>query len=121
MGVLAAQGTFHRWRGEVFKYRENIKTEYKVISLTLSPGYIQTSFDSLLSLRAAAMTMTMMMAVMRQAESATQKLLFSVWLAAVLSSAWVWFLQSGVPLAGNQASGHFLLKTKQRPKTVLCA
>lgn len=25
----------------------------------------------------------------------------SVWLAAVLSSAWVWFLQSGVPLAGN--------------------
>lgn len=70
------------------------------------------------------MTMTMMMmmmAVMRQAESATQKLLFSVWLAAVLSSAWVWFLQSGVPLAGNQASGHFLLKTKQRQETVLCA
>lgn len=25
----------------------------------------------------------------------------SVWLTAVLSSAWVWFLQSGVPLAGN--------------------
>lgn len=60
------------------------------------------------------MTMMMVMAVMRQAESATQKLLFffSVWLAAVLSSAWVWFffLQSGVPLAGNQESVHFAEK-----------
>lgn len=56
------------------------------------------------------MMMMMVMAVMRQAESATQKLFFSFWLAAVLSSAWVWFLQSGVPLAGNQKSVHFAEK-----------
>lgn len=59
--------------------------------------------------------MMVVMAVMRQAESATQKLLFfSGWLAAVLSSAWVWFLQSGIPLAGNQESVHF---TEKQTKT----
>lgn len=43
----------------------------------------------------------------------------SVWLAAVLSSVWVWFLQSGVPLAGNQTPVHFTLDRNKEKKDSL--
>ena len=62
------------------------------------------------------MMMMFVMAVMRQAESATQKLLFFFQSGWVLSSAWVWFLQAGVPLAGNQESVHFTKKTNKDRK-----
>lgn len=84
-----------------------------IISFTFKRVFRLFSFKAAAMMTMTTTMMAVVMAVMRQAESATQKLLFSVWLAAVLSSAWVWFLQSGVPLAGNQESVHFTEKQTQ--------